>query len=94
MSAEAVDGIADALDELEDPGYIDEPEEGERFIAVELTIANTGDQTYDAPDNSGTLVDDQRRGCLVFELAEDRGLRLFQFTPDSAFGPDTGEWQL
>lgn len=105
-----------------EPGEFAGPDDGERYVAVELTIANTGEETYDdTPDNSGTLVDtehvghrttlsevedcdsfngvtispgDQRRGCLVFEVAHDRDARLFQFTPDSGFGPDTGEWQL
>lgn len=46
-------------------------------------------------DNGVTISPgDQRRGCLVFEVADDRDARLFQFTPDSGFGPNTGEWQL
>jgi hypothetical protein len=37
---------------------------------------------------------DQRAGYITFELPKAANLRTFQFTLDSGFGPDTGEWEL
>lgn len=37
---------------------------------------------------------DERVGFLTFEVPEDAKLRTFQFTLDSGFGPNTGEWSL
>jgi hypothetical protein len=35
---------------------------------------------------------DQRLGYITFEVPNGTTLRLFQFTLDSGFGPETGEW--
>lgn len=37
---------------------------------------------------------DRRVGCITFEVPKRAKLRAFQFTLDSGFGPETGEWQL
>ncbi|MEV0112761.1 DUF4352 domain-containing protein [Streptomyces sp. NPDC050844] len=33
------------------------------------------------------------RGCLVFEVPEDSAITSVQWTPDSGFADDTGQWQ-
>jgi len=37
---------------------------------------------------------DQRVGYITFEVPKAAKLRAFQFTLDSGFGPETGEWEL
>lgn len=37
---------------------------------------------------------DQRAGWLTFEVPKASKLRTFQFSLDSGFGPETGEWAL
>jgi hypothetical protein len=36
----------------------------------------------------------KRAGCLVFEVKKDAKPALFQFTMDSGFADETGEWVL
>lgn len=37
---------------------------------------------------------DRRVGCITFEVPKGIKLRTFQFTLESGFGPETGEWDL
>jgi hypothetical protein len=37
---------------------------------------------------------DQRLGWITFEVPLRARLRMFQFTLNSGFGPETGEWTL
>ena len=37
---------------------------------------------------------DKRVGCIAFEVPEGKRVRSFQFTPESGFGDETGEWTL
>jgi hypothetical protein len=36
----------------------------------------------------------RRQGCIPFEVPEGRKAKQFQFTLDSGFGPQAGEWSL
>lgn len=36
----------------------------------------------------------QQQGCLPFEVPGNAKLKTFQFTLDSGFGPQSGEWRL
>ena len=38
--------------------------------------------------------DDTRVGCIAFEVPDRKHLRSFQFTPQSGFGDETGQWEL
>ncbi|WP_433064291.1 DUF4352 domain-containing protein [Dactylosporangium sp. CS-033363] len=99
------------------------PGEGNRFVAVQLRIANTGTVVYDdLPDDGTALVDtggqrfDARftattvgpafpaagkvatgastEGYVTFAVPAADRLATVQFTMDSGFADETGEWQL
>jgi Domain of unknown function (DUF4352) len=77
--------------------YNDSPSNG-------ATIIDRQDQGYTTallpttacPDLGSPTIrpDDRRSGCITFEVPKRAKLRAFQFTLDSGFGPETGEWQL
>jgi hypothetical protein len=77
--------------------YNDSPSNG-------ATIIDRQDQGYTTallpttacPDLGSPIIraGDRRVGCITFEVPKLAKLRAFQFTLDSGFGPETGEWQL
>jgi hypothetical protein len=75
--------------------YDDSPSNGVRVV-------DTADQEYTTtiggvePQLGSTTIrpGDARVGWLTFEVPKGTKLRLFQFTLDSGFGPETGEWNL
>ncbi|WP_433222673.1 DUF4352 domain-containing protein [Dactylosporangium sp. CS-047395] len=99
------------------------PGEGNRFVAVQLRIANTGTLVYDdLPDDGTALVDaggerfDARftattagpafpgggkiatgasaEGFVTFAVPANERIATVQFTMDSGFADETGEWEL
>lgn len=56
-------------------------------LGGEITQAHTFGSTKIAPG-------DRRRGALVFEVPESAEIDKVQYTPESGFGPETGEWHL
>jgi hypothetical protein len=77
--------------------YNDSPSNG-------ATVIDRQDQGYTTallpttacPDLGSPTIrpDDRRVGCITFEVPKRAKLRTFQFTLDSGFGPETGEWEL
>ncbi len=69
-------------------------------------ITNTDEQANSAPtitegDCGGSFSTDIKlapgelqQGCLPFEVKDGQTPKTFQFTPDSGFGQDNGEWRL
>ncbi|MBX6767436.1 MAG: DUF4352 domain-containing protein [Actinomadura rubrobrunea] len=99
------------------------PEEGHRFVAVQLLLKNVGSVAYDdSPGNGAVLIDTQdqqynsgleevangpsiggsvklapgssRKGYIVFSVPAKAEPAKFQFTLDSGFAGQTGEWRL
>lgn len=99
------------------------PRRGQKFVAVDLVLRNTGSVAYnDSPGNGAELVDNRdhgyneslydspschsigssvkiapgskRAGCIIFEVSKKGTPALFQFTMDSGFADETGEWKL
>lgn len=99
------------------------PSRGNKFVAVDLLLKNTGSAVYnDSPGNGAELIDtndegyteaifdtpschsigtgvkiasgSKRAGCLVFEVKKRSKPAVFQFTMDSGFADETGEWTL
>jgi hypothetical protein len=99
------------------------PSRGNKFVAVEVVLVNTGSAAYnDSPGNGAELIDtsdegytssiydtpschpigssvkiasgSKRAGCLVFEIKKAAKPGIFQFTMDSGFADETGEWVL
>jgi hypothetical protein len=115
--------VTEVLDPL-DVGEFDEPDSGNRFVGIGLSVRNVGDTSYsDALANGSTLIlagatqastttvsggpcgngfdadvkiapGDVRRGCIAFEVPVGKRLRSFQFTGDSGFADETGQWEL
>lgn len=100
-----------------------QPQPGQRFVAVQIALKNIGSVAYDdSPSNGAKLIDaeDQqydagleevalgqsigssvklapgstRKGYLVFSVPKKAKIAKFQFTLDSGFGPQSGEWLL
>ncbi|MDH6229256.1 DUF4352 domain-containing protein [Streptomyces sp. MJP52] len=99
------------------------PGTGERYVAVQFRLHNTGSQQYrDAPVNSAKVVDDQGQefsswiaettagpgftgtttlsvgdtalGHVTFKVPEESRITEIQFTMNSGFADDTGEWRV
>ncbi|OII62599.1 hypothetical protein BJP40_27695 [Streptomyces sp. CC53] len=99
------------------------PEAGERYVAVQFRLHNTGSKTYnDAPDNSAKLIDDQGQrfnswitetiagpgfggtvtipvgdtalGYITFKVPAESKIAKIQFTMESGFADNTGQWRV
>ncbi|NUR64027.1 MAG: DUF4352 domain-containing protein [Catenulispora sp.] len=99
------------------------PDNGKRYVAVQLRITNTATTAYsDSPTNGATLIDasgQQYRltfadvtlgqsfngdvrlspgasalGVMTFEVPTEEKIATFQFTLDSGFADQTGQWQI
>ncbi|ETK36091.1 DUF4352 domain-containing protein [Microbispora sp. ATCC PTA-5024] len=98
------------------------PQDGNRYVAVEVKLGNTGQAVYDdSPSNGAKLIDDQgqqynstfgevregvllnavtvrpgdsRKGVILFEVPKSTKLAKFQFSLNSGFADQTGEWVL
>jgi hypothetical protein len=80
------------------------PESGNRWIAVQFRLVNTGTKAYsDSPQNGAQVADDQgvslkpgakALGWVVFEVPKASKMATVQFAMDSGFAEETGEWKL
>jgi hypothetical protein len=119
--------IAATVERVVDPARpateFDHPDSGQRLVAVQLKLVNTGSTVYsDSPDNGAILVDrsgesfnsdlsstsagasfpgsvnispgSKRLGFVVFEVPKSSAIDTFQFTLDSGFADQTGEWSV
>lgn len=75
--------------------YDDSPSNGAALIDVEGQQYTSAffDSAEGAPLGSPKIaVGAMRLGFITFEVPKSVDLALFQFTLDSGFGPETGEW--
>ncbi|AJF70143.1 hypothetical protein SVTN_33895 [Streptomyces vietnamensis] len=99
------------------------PGAGERYVAVQIRLHNTGAEVYsDAPDNSAKVVDAQGQrfnswitettagpgfggtvtipvgdtalGYITFKVPSDSKITKIQFTMESGFANNTGQWHV
>jgi hypothetical protein len=105
-------------------GSFDQPDSGQRFVGVQITLKNVGSVPYsDSPSNGATLLSntneqaqgqivtggpcgngfqssvklalgDTQQGCLPFELPIGQTPSTFQFTLNSGFADQTGQWSV
>lgn len=61
---------------------------------AEATIVSGGPCGNNFAVDVKIAADDKRVGCIAFEVPGRKRLRSFQFTPQSGFGDETGEWEL
>jgi hypothetical protein len=79
--------------------YSDSPGNGAELIDAqgqsysENLIGNRSCQAF-AQGSATVRPGDSRLGCLTFTVPKDTAIAGFQFTLDSGFGPETGEWNL
>jgi Domain of unknown function (DUF4352) len=121
------EAIAVTVNQVMDPLQVsqyEQPDAGQRFIGVQITLKNVGSIPYsDAPSNGAALLSnineqakaqivtggpcgndfqssaniapgDTQQGCIPFEMPTGQTANAFQFTLNSGFGHDTGQWSL
>ncbi|PBC72033.1 uncharacterized protein DUF4352 [Streptomyces sp. TLI_235] len=104
--------------------FLSTPEAGERLVAVQFRLRNTGTAVYsDSPSNGATVIDDQGQGFnssiaaevtagpafpagvhiapgdsalgyIAFEVPAASRLAKVQFTLNSGFADQTGQWTV
>jgi hypothetical protein len=119
--------MAVTVDQVMDPlqvGQYDQPDTGQRFVGIQISLKNVGSAPYsDSPSNGATLLSttneqaqsqivsggpcgndfgssakiapgDSQQGCLAFQMPVRQTAGTFQFTLNSGFGDQTGQWSL
>ena len=82
-----------------DNSYADSPSNGATLILGDDSQAQ-GTILLDGPCAGGFASDakitpgSQQQGCIPFEAPAGAEVKTFQFTLDSGFGPQSGEWRL
>ncbi len=127
LSGNSGQSLAVTVDAVMDPlsvGSYDQPDSGQRFIGVQVTLKNVGSSSYsDAPSNGSTLLStaneqakgaivsggpcgnnfqssvniapgDTQQGCIPFQMSDGQTPGTFQFTMNSGFADQTGQWAL
>lgn len=127
LTGNAGESMAVTVDQVMDPlqvGRVDQPDPGQRYVGIQITLKNVGSAPYsDSPSNGATLLSgtneqaqgqivsggpcgngfqssaniapgDTQQGCLPFELTKGQTPGSFQFTLDSGFANQTGQWSL
>jgi hypothetical protein len=78
--------------------YDDSPGNGATLVdTADQQHSENGAEIKDGPGFEGAVrlqPEDSRQGYLVFEVPDEAQPRLFQFTLDSGFGPQTAEWEI
>lgn len=77
--------------------YDDSPSNGAFLIDAEDQQYEGGFTVYTRKPDIGSPTirpGDRRVGWMTFQVGKRVSLRTFQFTLDSGFGPETGEWTL
>jgi hypothetical protein len=92
-------GIKVALRNVGTATYNDAPGNSGKVLTTadeqgqQVTIS--GGECESGFDSSVTISPGSRQqGCIPFEIPKGAELKTFQFTLDSGFGPQTGEWSL
>lgn len=90
-------GVDLRLTNVSDTQYDDSPSNGSTLILDDDTQADATITTGGSCDLSVDVKiapGDSRRVCIPFEVSSKRHAKTFQFTLDSGFGDQAGEWSL
>jgi hypothetical protein len=93
-------GVVVAMRNVGSATYDDAPGNGAKIITTtdeqaDATIGVTGGQCGGQFISSTTISPGSRRvGCIPFEIRQGQRPKLFQFSLESGFGPQSGEWRL
>jgi hypothetical protein len=85
------------LENVGEIAYDDSPSNGAFMIDTQDQQYEGGFTTYTRDPDLGSPTirpGDRRVGWMTFQIRKRAKLRSFQFTLDSGFGPETGEWTL
>jgi hypothetical protein len=92
-------GIRIAMENISETQYDDSPSNGSVLIygddeQADATILAGGECSSSFASQAKIAPGARRQGCIPFEVPKGDKLKQFQFTLDSGFGPQAGEWSL
>ncbi len=92
-------GIQVRIKNVGDTTYSDSPSNGATLILgndsqAQGTILLEGACAAGFASDAKIAPGSQQQGCIPFEAPAGAKLKTFQFTLDSGFGPQSGEWRL
>jgi hypothetical protein len=92
-------GVEIAVKNVGDRPYTDSVANGATLVLkddeqADATIVSGGQCSDGFSTDVKIAAGDKRVGCIAFEIPSARSLRAFQFTPDSGFADQTGQWRL
>jgi hypothetical protein len=92
-------GVRIALDNTGQSAYSDAVGNGSHVIMAgndqaESTIVSSGPCGGDFQSDVKIAPGEQRVGCIPFQVPEGETVKSFEFTPDSGFANNTGEWDI
>jgi hypothetical protein len=92
-------GVDFILKNVGDKAYSDSPSNGAVLITKDGRQADstivTGGPCASGFESQATIAPGStRRGCIPFEVPANAKVKTVQFTLDSGFGPEAGEWKV
>jgi hypothetical protein len=92
-------GVRVRLTNVGDATYDDSPSNGAKLITnkdeqADTTILTGGDCASSFASDTTISPGSSQQGCLPFEIKKKAKPKAFQFSLDSGFGPETGEWSV
>jgi|tagenome__1003787_1003787.scaffolds.fasta_scaffold20727080_2 hypothetical protein len=92
-------GVQVAITNVGSDWYDDSPSNGAALITdgdqqADSTIVTDGPCGNEFSASAKIAPGSTQQGCIAFEAPAGAALKAFQFTQDSGFGPDTGEWHV
>jgi hypothetical protein len=92
-------GVQVKLRNVGDVGYDDSPSNGAELLLsndtqAEGTLLVDGDCSSDFGSSAKIAPGSVQQGCIPFEVKGNLRPKTFQFTLDSGFGPEGGEWNF
>jgi hypothetical protein len=92
-------GVRVRLTNVGDGTYDDSPSNGAKLITnrdeqADATLVTGGDCGSSFASDTTISAGSSQQGCLPFEIKKSAKPKTFQFSLDSGFGPETGEWSL
>lgn len=92
-------GVKVKLTNVGDTAYSDSPSNGATLITrgdeqADPTLLTGGDCSGSFSSSAKIAPGASRVGCIPFEVAAGKRIKTFQFTLNSGFGDETGEWRV
>jgi hypothetical protein len=92
-------GVKVALKNVGSTQYDDSPSNGAVLIygsdeQADTTLLTGGPCSGSFASSAKIAPGARRQGCIPFEVSGHKKVKTFQFTLDSGFGPQAGEWSL